>query len=35
MKENHVVTCFVENDGSMLIVKRSSGLGHTSKGGQE
>jgi len=27
MKENHVVTCFVENDGSVLIVKRSSRVG--------
>lgn len=24
MQENHVVTCFVENDGLVLIVKRSS-----------
>lgn len=27
MQENHVVTCFVENDGLVLIVKRSSRVG--------
>jgi ADP-ribose pyrophosphatase YjhB (NUDIX family) len=27
MQENHVVTCFVENDGQVLILKRSSRVG--------
>lgn len=27
MKESHVVTCFIENDGQVLIVKRSSRVG--------
>jgi 8-oxo-dGTP pyrophosphatase MutT (NUDIX family) len=27
MQENHVVTCFVENEGLVLIVKRSSRVG--------